>query len=198
MAEMRKFAIALLCLGISAGCGDEESTTSFGPINQKSLAELKAKRKKKQQAPAPVAPKPVEEPSTDRPAGRAAIELSRESFAGDARDPFENAGAGPVKNIVAELPKGRQRDVRFRGYNFEDLRLIAIVRSGKRIPPRALFVASDGVSKSIQQGEYFSRNEILLASVNSDYVEIEIVDEELAQGLNMEQGERRAIYLKQD
>lgn len=197
MATNRKVAIALLCLGVSASCADEESTASFGPINQKSLAELKAKRKKKQQAAAPKAPKPAE-PSSDRPPGRAAIELSRESFAGGARDPFENSGVGPVKKIVAELPKGRQRDVRFPGYGFEDLRLIAIVRSGKRIPPRALFVASDGVSKSIQQGEYFSRNEILLASVNSDYVEIEIVDEELAQGLNMEQGERRAIYLKQE
>lgn len=197
MANMRKCAIALLCLGVSAGCGDEESSASFGPINKQSLADLKAKRKKKQEADAPKAPEPAE-PSSDRPPGRAAIELTRESFAGGARDPFENSGAGPVKNIVAELPKGRQRDVRFPGYNFEDLRLIAIVRSGKRIPPRALFVASDGVSKSIRQGEYFSRNEILLDSVNSDYVEIEIVDEELAQGLNMEQGDRRAIYLKQD
>ena len=133
-----------------------------------------------------------------RPEGRLRRTLTRDDFAFGARDPFDAGNSVSASQIAPDVPRDRQRDVRMPNYDFEDLRLIAIVRSGRSIPPRALFVANDGVSKSIQQGEYFSRSEILLAAVNSDYIEIEIVDEVLAQSLNMEQGERRAIYLKQD
>ena len=88
--------------------------------------------------------------------------------------------------------------MRMADYNFEDLKLIGVVLSSRNIRPRALFVASDGKSKTVRQGEFFSRAEVMLASVNRDYVEIEVVDEELAKGLNMTRGERRAIYLKTD
>jgi Tfp pilus assembly protein PilP len=83
-------------------------------------------------------------------------------------------------------------------YAFEDLKLVAIVNSGRSIVPRALFVGSDGRSKAVRQGEYFSSAEVLLAAVNRDYVEIEIVDEELASSLNMQRGDRRAIYLRNE
>lgn len=189
--------VACLCLLGLWGCGEEENTSSsLGSSAEFDLELKKQERAKKNKVVR--ATHTLSNPPSDRPAGRAAVVLTRDSFAQGARDPFESYSEGPSKPVVADLPKKRQREVRFSGYNFEDLRLIAIVRSGKNIPPRALFVASDGVSKSIRQGDYFSRSEVLLASVNSDYVEIEIVDEELAQGLNMEQGERRAIYLKQE
>lgn len=184
-------------VGISlSSCEDSSSKSTLSSSEDFDLAFKQEERAQKHALAS--ATDVLKRPSSDRPAGRAAIVLTRESFAQEVRDPFERSATGPTKPIEAELPKKRQREVLFSSYNFENLRLIAIVRSGKSIPPRALFVASDGVSKTIQQGEYFSRSEVLLASVNSDYVEIEIVDEELAQGLNMEQGERRAIYLKQE
>jgi hypothetical protein len=64
--------------------------------------------------------------------------------------------------------------------------------------PRALFVASDGRSQAIKQGEYFSSAEVLLAAVNRDYVEIEVVDDDLASSLNLQRGERRAIQLRNE
>lgn len=191
-----KIGITLLGLSLVA-CSEDNAATAKITDAAGQLIEKRKERARKNNAPKPASIVP-QEPASDRPTGRAAVVLTRDSFAQGARDPFERQSESPQKTVVADLPRKRQREVRFSGYNFEDLRLIAIVRSGKNIPPRALFVGSDGVSKSIQQGEYFSRSEVLLASVNSDYVEIEIVDEELAQGLNMEQGERRAIYLKQD
>ena len=100
--------------------------------------------------------------------------------------------------MTPDTPRERQREVRMPDYNFEDLVLIGIVHSGKGVQPRALWKATDGKSKTIRQGEYFSRAEVLLATVNRDYVEIEVVDDELAKGLNMERGERRAVYLKED
>lgn len=193
--KTRSIILAAFALSLSA-CEDEPASSGTSLSAQFDLEQKRAERaRKSKEDAAAVAPA---EPSSDRPVGRAAVVLTRESFSQDARDPFESRSLGPQKPVVSDLPRKRQREVRFSGHNFEDLRLIAIVRSGRSIPPRALFVASDGISKPIQQGEYFSRSEVLLASVNSDYVEIEIVDEELAQGLNMEQGERRAIYLKQD
>ena len=53
-------------------------------------------------------------------------------------------------------------------------------------------------SQAIRQGEFFSSAEVLLAVVNRDYVEIEVVDDELAASLNLQRGERRAIYLTND
>jgi Tfp pilus assembly protein PilP len=133
-----------------------------------------------------------------RPAERPPRVLTHEDFGPHARDPFQTYQAPELVGAPVEPDHVRQRDVRMPNYDFEDLRLIAIVRSGASIRPRALFVGNDGISKPITQGEYFSRNEVMLATVNSDYIEIEIVDEELAKGLNMTRGERRAIYLKRE
>lgn len=179
----------------SAGCS-EETAAAVADVQDRAN-ELKRKNKHRKKTP----PKPKVTKKVDhkaRPGGRAAVELTREHFGEGARDPFASKGDEPIEAIEAELPKVRQRNVRMPNYGFQELNLIAIVRSGGSSRARALFVASDGVSKSISQGDYFSRNEVLLAAVNSDYVEIEIVDEELAQGLQLKQGERRAIYLKQE
>src|SRR5690349_7460027 len=91
----------------------------------------------------------------------------------------------------------KQRNVKLSEYDFEQLKPIAIVNAGRNVEPRALFLASnDSKSKTVRQGEYFSSAEVLLASVNRDYIEIEIMDPELTSGWNMERGERRVIYLK--
>jgi Tfp pilus assembly protein PilP len=124
--------------------------------------------------------------------------LTREDFARDSRDPFRNYNEVTASEVTPDEPRERQREVRMADYNFEDMVLIGIVHSGKGVQPRALWKATDGKSKTIRQGEYFSRAEVLLATVNRDYVEIEVVDDELAKGLNMERGERRAVYLKEE
>ena len=123
--------------------------------------------------------------------------LTREDFSLLTRDPFQTFLGAQVVEVEPDRPRA-QRDVKLAGHNFEDLKLIAIVRSGRGIVPRALFLASDGKSQTVHQGEYFSRAEVLLAAVNRDYIEIEVVDEALASGLHMARGERRAIYLKNE
>jgi Tfp pilus assembly protein PilP len=141
-------------------------------------------------------PEEVNEPVPDHPK----TVLTREDFSLEARDPFQSF----LGNEAVEAPAAgdgapsRERDVRLNEYNFEDLRLIGIVMSGHGIQPRALFLSNDGKSKSVKQGEYFSRAQVLLAAVNRDYIEVEVVDEDLAKGLNMAAGERRPIYLKKD
>ncbi len=129
---------------------------------------------------------------------RASKVLTREDFAPETRDPFKNYNEVENVEVTPDTPRDRQREVRLSDYNFEDLTLIGIVHSGRDVQPRALWVGTDGKSKTIKQGEYFSRAEVLLATVNRDYVEIEVVDDELAKGLNMARGERRAIYLKEN
>jgi Tfp pilus assembly protein PilP len=122
--------------------------------------------------------------------------LTRDDFHPElTRDPFQSFLGTQVVELRPERPRA-QRDVKLGDYNFEDLKLIAIVHSGRNVVPRALFLATDGRSKTIKQGEYFSRAEVLLAAVNRDYVEVEVVDEDLAGGLNLTRGERRALYLK--
>jgi len=133
-----------------------------------------------------------EEPLVERPRPI----LTRDDFHPElTRDPFQSFLGTQVVELRPERPRA-QRDVKLGDYNFEDLKLIAIVHSGRNVVPRALFVATDGKSKTIKQGEYFSRAEVLLAAVNRDYVEVEVVDEDLAGGLNLTRGERRALYLK--
>ena len=126
--------------------------------------------------------------------------LTRENFGPETRDPFRSFLADDDLEPIEEAPvvAERQREVRMAGYNFEDLSLVGIIRSKKGVTPRALFVATDGISGAIKQGEYFSRAEVLLSSVNDGYVEIEIVDENLAKGLNLANGETRALYLKSE
>lgn len=127
---------------------------------------------------------------------RPPITLDSKSFA-RRRDPFQSFVAAEMLVSQPETPR-TDRKVEMANYAFEDLKLIAIVNSGLGITPRALFLATDGKSQTIQQGEYFSSAEVLLAAVNRDYVEIEVVDDELASSLNLQRGERRAIYLRND
>lgn len=135
----------------------------------------------------------VEEERPDRPTP----ELTRETFSYRARDPFHNyLAAEAVQKIEPVVTVRPQRDVKMAEYGFEDLKLIAIVNAGRRVAPKALFLAgSDNKSKSVSQGEYFSSAELLLASVNRDYIEVEVVDPELTPW-NLEKGERKVIYLK--
>lgn len=125
--------------------------------------------------------------------------LDRTSFAGRTRDPFQSFKvADALEEATVAVVQPRSRKVELSQYDFGDLTLITTVQSSRGITPRAQFLATDGKSKVVRQGEYFSRAEVLLAAVNRDYIEIEVVDEELAEGLNMAAGERRAIYLKDE
>jgi Tfp pilus assembly protein PilP len=142
---------------------------------------------------------PAENPEAEPPRpNRPKPVISREDFSSAARDPFHTY----VSPILDDQPApvevlDKQRNVKLSEYDFEELKLIAIVNAGRNVEPRALFVsASDKKSKTVRQGEYFSSAEVLLASVNRDYIEIEIMDPELTPGWNMERGERRVIYLK--
>ena len=137
-----------------------------------------------------------DEPEIDPGPPRPPVALDSKSF-GRRRDPFESYVAAQIVLPEPDSPRA-ERDVKMAKYAFEDLKLIAIVNSGRGIVPRALFLASDGKSKTIRQGEYFSSAEVLLASVNRDYVEIEVVDDDLASSLNLQRGERRAIYLRNE
>ncbi|HLT37815.1 MAG TPA: hypothetical protein VK034_16100 [Enhygromyxa sp.] len=126
-------------------------------------------------------------------------ELTRDDFSGRARDPFHNYAAAQTLTAPEQVEIVRkEREVKLAEYDFDELKLIAIVNAGRSVAPRALFLASaDNKSKSVKQGEYFSSAEVLLASVNRDYIEIEVVDPELTPGWNLERGERRVIYLKE-
>ena len=136
------------------------------------------------------------EPEDDRP-DRPRPTLTREDFSGRARDPFHNyLAAEVVDNPEPVEVVHKQRNVKLSEYTFEELRLIAIVNAGRNVAPTALFLASDNKSKSVKQGEYFSSAEVLLASVNRDYIEVEIIDPDLTPGWNLERGERKVIYLK--
>jgi Tfp pilus assembly protein PilP len=114
------------------------------------------------------------------------------------RDPFQGlVEAEPVQ--PEPDPIRAERAVLLRQYSFEDLKLVAIANSRRAgVRPRALFVAGDGYSSAVRQGEYFSSAEVLLVAVNRDYVEIEVVDEELAASLGMQRGERRALHLRNE
>lgn len=127
---------------------------------------------------------------------RPPVALDAKSFQ-RRRDPFLSFVASEV--VVPEPDRPRaERKVEMQQYAFEDLKLVAIVNAGRGMKPRALFVASDRKSHSIKQGDYFSSAEVLLAAVNRDYVEIEVVDDDLASSLNLQRGERRAIYLRNE
>lgn len=126
---------------------------------------------------------------------RPPVALDAKSFS-KRRDPFFRFVAAEI--VVPEPDRPRAaRKVEMPGYAFEDLKLVAIV-TGRGLKPRAVFVGSDGRSKSIVQGQYFSSAEVLLAAVNRDYVEVEVVDDDLASSLNLQRGERRAVYLRNE
>ncbi len=138
-----------------------------------------------------------EEPVVDEGPKRPPPALDATSFV-RRRDPFQGlVEAEPVQ--PEPDPIRAERAVVLRQYSFEDLKLVAIANSRRSgVRPRALFVAGDGYSSAVRQGEYFSSAEVLLAAVNRDYVEIEVVDEELAASLGMQRGERRALYLRNE
>ena len=195
MMRMIRILITSLSIlwGLSlSGCGDDASTSASSGKKAKKKSTNTDKKKQEAQESS------TEETVAKRPEDRPRAILTREDFGPDARDPFESYQGPRSTDIEPDHPNIKQRDVRLASYDFDDLSLVGIVRSGRNVRPRALFVCNDGLSKSVQQGEYFSRNEVLLAAVNRDYIEIEIVDEDLARGLNMARGERRAIYLKKE
>jgi Tfp pilus assembly protein PilP len=156
-----------------------------------------AARRTAKGAPAGSAVAEADEPLVDEGPKRPPPALDATSFA-RRRDPFQ----GLVESEPARPepdPIRAERAVVLRQYSFEDLKLVAIANSRRAgVRPRALFVAGDGYSSAVLQGQYFSRAEVLLVAVNRDYVEIEVVDEELAGSLGMQRGERRALHLRND
>jgi Tfp pilus assembly protein PilP len=186
-----------LAFGLSlAACGEDPPVVDprVAP-GQKPAAKAPSKGDagtRRSSAKAPVVEPMVERPDRPRPI------LTRDDFSGRARDPFHNYNAA-AESFEAAAPVEivrKQREVKLGEYPFDDLRLIAIVNASRNVAPRALFLAGDNKSKSVRQGEYFSSAEVLLASVNRDYIEIEVIDPELTPGWNLERGERKVIYLK--
>lgn len=176
-------------------CSDDEedkrATSRSAPGRSKKskkgdAASAPAQRGSGQDEPEEVDPGPPRPP----------VALDGKSFS-KRRDPFHSFVA--TEAVIAEpTPLRAERRVKMANYSFEELKLITIVSAGAGIRPRALFLASDGKSKTIRQGEYFSSSEVKLATVNRDYVEIEVVDTDLGSSLNLQRGERRAIYLRND
>jgi Tfp pilus assembly protein PilP len=191
------------------GCVEEgpvEATTKRGapPLNNRAGADVKDDGAVKPAAggasKAPARAAASAEDDEPLPAAlppRPKVALDAKSFQ-LRRDPFLSFAPGEL--VVPEPVRagGASRKVEMQQYAFEDLKLIAIVNAGRGMKPRALFVASDGRSHSVKQGEYFSSAEVLLAAVNRDYVEVEVVDDDLASSLNLQRGERRAIYLRNE
>jgi Tfp pilus assembly protein PilP len=200
---------------VASACVDEgpvEATTKRGapPLNAradvKDDGSVKPAGSGGASKPAPAKPKPAKpaagaaEEEEELPAAlppRPKVALDGKSFQ-LRRDPFLNFAPGDLVVPEPVRASGSSRKVEMHQYAFEDLKLVAIVNAGRGMKPRALFVASDGRSQGIQQGQYFSSAEVLLAAVNRDYVEVEVVDDDLASSLNLQRGERRAIYLRNE
>jgi Tfp pilus assembly protein PilP len=192
--RLRAAVSLALIMGLGTACGEDEPV-----VTQRGAPPTAAGGGGGKSKSAPAAagkPARTEDASGEDAPVRPSPTLDTRSFA-RARDPFQSLQMEGIAVPEVERPKA-QRKVRMPQYRFEDLRLIAIVNSGRGVVPRALFLANDGKSGTIHQGEYFSSAEVLLAAVNRDYVEIEIVDDEAAGSLNLERGERRAIYLRND
>jgi Tfp pilus assembly protein PilP len=200
---------AMLALG-AVGCGEDElaQTASRGVPGgaKKGAGETKDGKaaapatRRTTPTPAPAAEAPLGEagaPEVDPGPKRPPPVLDATSFV-RRRDPFQGlVEAEPVQ--PEPDPIRAERAVLLRQYSFEDLKLVAIANSRRSgVQPRALFVAGDGYSDAVRQGEHFSSAEVLLVAVNRDYVEIEVVDEELAASLGMQRGERRALYLRNE
>ena len=198
---VRSGLVALLVFGLpSLGCGEDEAkvTNQRGMPNSSAppINDGKAGGSRRNGSGAKAGAGAEGEAESDRPDRQRPV-LTREDFSGRARDPFHNYLAAEVLDTPAPVEIVRkQRDVKLSEYTFEELRLIAIVNAGRSVAPTALFLSTDNKSKSVKQGEYFSSAEVLLASVNRDYIEIEVIDPELTPGWNLERGERKVIYLK--
>ncbi len=192
MSKAKTLLLTVL-LSAAVGCGDEESETT----GVRGVGASKKDGSKRAAKPAGGDPSADDEDFVDPGPPRPPVALDSKSFQ-RRRDPFLSFVASdeplpepPTTSVRAE------RRVKMAAYAFEDLKLISIV-GGRGVAPRALFLASDGKSKTIRQGEYFSSSEVKLAAVNRDYVEIEVVDDDLGSSLNLQRGERRAIYLRTD
>ncbi len=195
---LRLVVIALLfSVHLSSACGDDGGGAQLSPAEklaaEKKLAAIEA-------AGTNASPKSGDSVDEEEivVSNRPKKILTRDDFGVDMRDPFQDLNRQKTVETVSDQPRQSQRSVKMRDTNFEDLSLVAIVTSRHGVPSQALWEGADGRSVTVQQGEYFSRAEVLLAAVNRDYVEIEVVDEVLAEGLNLERGERRAIYLKNE
>ncbi|MCA9710116.1 MAG: hypothetical protein KDK70_30030 [Myxococcales bacterium] len=210
MSDRRRVGAAgpvLLAVALAGAgaCGEEElpATSQRGvPGGKKGGAakkkdEAKAGSRRQARASAAAGAEAEPEPEVDQGPKRPPPTLDATSFV-RRRDPFQGfVAAEPVQ--PEPDPIRAERKVELRQYSFEDLKLVAIVNTRRAgVRPRALFVAGDGYSGAVQQGQYFSSAEVLLAAVNRDYVEIEVVDEELAASLAMQRGERRALYLRNE
>lgn len=193
-----------------AACGEEEALPASsrgvpGGAKKGDGADAKeakdatkaAARPTPKATPAGTAPLTEEGPEVDPGPKRPPPILDATSFV-RRRDPFQGlVEAEPVQ--PEPDPIRAERAVLLRQYSFEDLKLVAIANSRRSgVQPRALFVAGDGFSSAVRQGQYFSSAEVLLVAVNRDYVEIEVVDEDLAGSLGMQRGERRALYLRNE
>jgi Tfp pilus assembly protein PilP len=209
-SALRPVVLAAALVLPAAACGEEEvapSSTRGAPpgAKKKDAGEgkdgkdaAKTTRRTATAAPAGTAPLAVDEgPAVDPGPKRPPPILDATSFV-RRRDPFQGlVEAEPVQ--PEPDPIRAERAVLLRQYSFEDLKLVAIANSRRSgVSPRALFVAGDGFSSAVRQGEYFSSAEVLLVAVNRDYVEIEVVDEDLAASLGMPRGERRALYLRNE
>ena len=176
------------------GCGeDEKISKSRGIPGGSEKAGGKSRRSGAKAAGGGDSGDEVAEQGPERPP----ITLDEKSFS-RRRDPFRAFVVTERAEPEPDSPRAA-RKVKLAQYGFEDLRLVIIVNSGRRgIKPRAQFVGADGRSGTVMQGEYFSSAEVLLAAVNRDYVEVEVVDEELASSLGLRRGERRTIFLRND
>lgn len=188
--------------GFNGGKKDAESAIAKeeGAGGNASKSSGKAPSKPATKTPAKPAKKAAVDEEEELPADLPKIPpvaLDSKSFQ-RRRDPFLNTVAAEVVVPEPDRPRAANRRVSMQQYAFEDLKLVAIANGGRGVKPRALFVASDGKSGTIKQGDYFSSAELLLAAVNRDYVEIEVVDDDLASSLNLQRGERRAIYLRNE
>jgi len=192
MMSTAKTVVLSALLALSVGCGEEP--TSSG-VRGGGTKKKDGKKKDKKSRRGPKGGDDEEEIDEGPP--RPPVALDSKSFQ-RRRDPFLSfvANDEPLPEPPATSVRAERR-VRMASYAFEDLKLISIV-GGRGVTPRALFLASDGKSKTIKQGEYFSSAEVKLAAVNRDYVEIEVVDDDLGSSLNLQRGERRAIYLRTD
>lgn len=193
----------MVALALPLGCGedDTETTGQRGMPGRKKGKDGKGPAQRGGAAPAAAVAGGdgsgfLDEP-VDEGVKREPPKLDQTSFV-RRRDPFQGFVA-PELTLPEPDPIRADRKVELRQYAFEDLRLVAIANTRRaKNPPRALFVASDGHSGSVVQGQHYSTAEVLLVAVNRDYVEIEVVDEELAASLGMKRGERRALYLNNE
>lgn len=197
---IRSLAFALLLPVSLVGCGDEDETKPAAARGvpggaKKSDGDGGAKTTRRTTGGSNAGGDGSDEVIEEGPA-RPPITLDEKSFT-RRRDPFRAFVVTERPEPEPDTPRAA-RKVKMAQYGFEDLKLIIIVNSGRGIKPRAQFVAGDGRSGTVMQGEYFSSAEVLLAAVNRDYVEIEVVDEELAKNLGLQRGERRPIFLRND